>query len=349
MSQASAQFDPPPALRTWPLAGLVVLGLAVAFAATGLVLVLGVALLPEWHAAGLALAEQAVALLPFDVQSEAALALVLNKAALICVAILPVMALEAALGGWQYSSFARLARRSTSSSYDLLIFALNLLGIWKFIVQLFTLGGMIVVGALTAMLVAEVAQAGVRFRTGHVALDVALAFLVFTLADYASHRMFHTRAFWPLHRMHHSATEMTALTLWRNHPVAPAIEAFFKVVPFLLFDVPAAAVAVIGLIVLIYLHLIHSNIGWHWGWFGRWVLLPPSAHRIHHSTDPALYGRNLGIPVIWDRLFGTFTDPRLGTLDMPVGVTDVPTNTGRPHMEAWADLKEWVGGLRPRR
>lgn len=349
MSQASAHFDPPPVLRPWPLAGLMVLGLAVAFAAAGLVLVLGVALLPEWHATGLALAAQAVALLPFNVRSEAALALVLNKAALICAAILPVMALEAALSGWQHSSFARLARRSTSSSYDLLIFALNLFGLWKFIVQLFTLGGMIVVGALTAMLVAEVAQAGVRLHTGIVALDVALAFVVFTLADYASHRLFHTRAFWPLHRMHHSATEMTALTLWRNHPVAPAIEAFFKVVPFLLFDVPAAAVTVIGLVVLAYQHLIHSNIGWHWGWFGRWVLLPPSAHRIHHSTDPALYGRNLGIPAIWDRLFGTFTDPRLGTPDLPVGVTDVPTNTGRPHVEAWADLKEWLRGLRPAR
>jgi len=77
---------------------------------------------------------------------------------------------------------------------------------------------------------------------------------------------------------------------------------------------------------------------------------------MHHSDDPYFYGRNLGIPVIWDRLFGTFADPRLAAGIERFGVCDAPTNTGRPHVEAWRDLMQWrraiwrlVQLLRPRR
>ncbi|WP_431284864.1 sterol desaturase family protein [Humitalea sp. 24SJ18S-53] len=314
--------------------------------ATGSVLLLGFTLLPDWRAAGASAMDGLLGELPFGLSGEAAFVLALNKAMLLCLAVLPVMLLETALCGWHRSSFARLLPgRSTSAGYDLLIFALHLMGLWKFLVAACTLGGMVLVSALTAQLVADFTAQGLRIRTGSVPVDIALAFVLFTFADYWSHRFFHTRTFWPLHRIHHSATEMTSLTLWRNHPVAPAIEAFFKVWPFALFDVPALAVTLIGFALLAYLHLIHSNIGWHWGWFGRWILIPPAGHWIHHAHDAELHGRNLGIPVIWDRLFGTFADPRLASGVHRLGVSDAASNTGRPHAEVWHDLVEWLGGL----
>jgi sterol desaturase/sphingolipid hydroxylase (fatty acid hydroxylase superfamily) len=314
----------------------------------GLTLFLGFTLLPEWRASGASAMEALLRDLPIGISmsGDSVLMLALNKAALLCLAVLPVMLLEAALCGWRASSFARLMPgRSTSASYDLLIFTLHLGGLWKFVIQIFTLGGMILVTVLMAQLIVMCGLFGLRLHTGSVIADVALAFVLFTFTDYWCHRFFHTRTFWPLHRMHHSATEMTSLNLWRNHPVAPAFEAFFKVWPFALFDLPPLAVTGIGLVVLAYLHLIHSNIGWHWGWFGRWILIPPAGHWMHHSDDPNLYGRNLGIPVIWDRLFGTFADPRLAVGVERLGVSDAEANTGRLHVEAWRDLVEWLRGL----
>jgi sterol desaturase/sphingolipid hydroxylase (fatty acid hydroxylase superfamily) len=203
-----------------------------------------------------------------------------------------------------------------------------------------------VAGVLLAQVAAQVAAQGLKLHSGSVALDCVLAFILFTFTDYWSHRLFHGRTFWPLHRMHHSATEMTALTLWRNHPTAPVLEVFFKVWPLMLFDAPAAVVAGVGLGVQVYQHLVHSNIAWHWGWFGRWVLQPPAAHRLHHAMDPVLHDRNLGIPVVWDRLFGTWADPRQAGPHLAIGVADSATNTGRLHLEAWQDLKDCAWQVR---
>ncbi len=44
--------------------------------------------------------------------------------------------------------------------------------------------------------------------------------------------------------------------------------------------------------------LVHTNVTWTWGWFGRWVLISPAAHRLHHSTNPEHYGKNLSVLTI---------------------------------------------------
>ncbi|GMT12841.1 hypothetical protein PFISCL1PPCAC_4138, partial [Pristionchus fissidentatus] len=41
------------------------------------------------------------------------------------------------------------------------------------------------------------------------------------------------------------------------------------------------------------------------------VFNTPSAHRVHHGRNPYCIDRNYGgTLIIWDRLFGTFTDER---------------------------------------
>jgi sterol desaturase/sphingolipid hydroxylase (fatty acid hydroxylase superfamily) len=184
-----------------------------------------------------------------------------------------------------------------------------------------------------------------RIYTGSVAADAALAFLVFTFCDYWNHRLQHTSPLWPLHRVHHAAEEMTVLTLWRQHPSISAVEPFFKLWPLALFDVSGQCVAIAGMVIVAYEHLIHSNLRWNWGWFGRWVLIPPTGHRLHHYIDPACQMKNLGIPVLWDRLFGTWDGgPPPGE---QLGIADVAYNTGHPFREAWRDLVEFLTGLRP--
>jgi len=67
--------------------------------------------------------------------------------------------------------------------------------------------------------------------------------------------------------------------------------------------------------------LTHSMINWDFGWVGRWVLMSPVTHRIHHSDMPEHFEKNMGsVFIIWDRLFGTYYDGQ--TVNPTVNVSD---------------------------
>jgi len=64
-------------------------------------------------------------------------------------------------------------------------------------------------------------------------------------------------------------------------------------------------------------YLVHSNLTTDYGWIGRWLLVSPRMHRLHHATDPKYYNKNFTFDlVLWDRLFGSYgnlrsrSDPR---------------------------------------
>jgi sterol desaturase/sphingolipid hydroxylase (fatty acid hydroxylase superfamily) len=278
------------------------------------------------------------------ISGEALLTRVIDKLAMLSFAIIPVLLLETAIVGARDSSLWRLFRgRSISSLNDLAIYGLNLLGLWKYACIVLTFGTVFIVNLAAGSIVGATAHFQLRIHTGSLVADAALALLVFTFCDYWNHRLQHMNPLWPLHRIHHAAEEMTVLTLWRQHPSISAIEPFIKLWPLALFDVPAQAVAVAGMVIIAYEHLIHSNLRWDWGWFGRWVLLPPTAHRLHHYVDPVCQGKNFGIPVIWDRLFGTW-DGRAPPGER-LGIADVPYNLGHPFREVWRDLTDFSSEL----
>ena len=285
--------------------------------------------------------------LPFALDGAKVMHVALTKLMIASVALLPVLTLEAALCGARDCSVGRLLfNPSTSVVYDWVIMALDFMSAWRLIEVLFSLGGLIIVSNFLARMVSDLAVGGWQLSTGYAAMDAMFAFLLFTLSDYCAHRLFHMRRFFPLHRMHHSANEMTVATLWRKNPGVAMIEAFFKVWPFMLFNVPFGIVTGVGLSVMAYDTLIHSNIPWTWGWFGRWVLHPPAAHRLHHSIDPQHLNRNLGSIVFWDRLFNTWMDPRIVVTQ--VGVDGGPDNTGNLLGEILRDLRvffidQWRG------
>jgi sterol desaturase/sphingolipid hydroxylase (fatty acid hydroxylase superfamily) len=275
---------------------------------------------------------------------EAMVSRVLDKLAMLSFAIVPVLLLEAALLRTGESSLARICRgRSTSSLTDLAMYALNLIGLWKYLAILLTFGVVFAVGALVNVILGTMVQLDLRIRTGSLLLDSALAFLLFTFCDYWNHRLQHRAPLWPLHRIHHGATEFTVLTLWREHPAIAAVEPLIKLWPLVLFDIPAATVAVVGMVTIAYEHLIHSNLRWDWGWFGRWVLIPPMGHRLHHHIDPARQQKNFGIPVLWDRAFGTWDGS--APPDELLGVGDVAYNTGALHRELWRDLTDFLAAI----
>lgn len=278
-----------------------------------------------------------------------------DKLTVVFFAIVPVLLLEAGLLGAREGSLWRIVRgRSRSSRNDLAIYLLIAAGLWKYVRLVLTFGLVSVAGLIAAGLAGALIHFHIRVRTGSLVADCALAFLLFTFCDYWNHRLQHHNPLWPLHRMHHGAEEMTTLTLWREHPAISAFEPLIKFWPLALFDMPAAVVAIVGTATVAYEHLIHSNLRWDWGWFGRWVLIPPIGHRLHHHIEVANQHKNFGIPVLWDRVFGTW-DGRHPPSEA-LGVSDVAYNTGGLHRELWRDLKDflrafaaWVGQLAGRR
>jgi sterol desaturase/sphingolipid hydroxylase (fatty acid hydroxylase superfamily) len=278
------------------------------------------------------------------VSGEALLTRVVDKLAMLSFAIVPVLLLETAVLGARDSSLWRMFRgRSVSSLTDLAIYCLNLFGLWKYACILLTFGAVFVANFAVGNIVAAIARFQLRIHSGSVPADAALAFLLFTFCDYWNHRLQHRSPLWPLHRIHHAAEEMTVLTLWRQHPAIAAIEPFIKLWPLALFDVSGQAVAISGIVIVGYEHLIHSNLRWNWGWFGRWVLIPPTGHRLHHHIDPVCQGKNLGIPVLWDRLFGTWDGN--APPGERLGIAEVRYNTGHPIREVWRDLMDFLSGF----
>jgi len=153
----------------------------------------------------------------------------------------------------------------------------------------------------------------IHIDTGNGVANLAIYYFAFSFLEYWCHRICHSGLFWHLHRLHHAAATMSPLVEYRNHPGQKAFEMLFFAWPAGLIAVPLGYLEILGIIAGFYHMLIHADVGWRWGWVGRWVINSPAAHRLHHSADPVHFGKNLSVLILWDRLFGTWYDG-----DMPV-------------------------------
>ena len=70
--------------------------------------------------------------------------------------------------------------------------------------------------------------------------------------------------------------------------------------------------------------ILHADLNWSLGWFGKYILISPKAHKIHHSNDENHFGKNLGTFFNWwDHIFGTFLDT---DYEIQIGVKDSSFN-----------------------
>jgi len=174
-------------------------------------------------------------------------------------------------------------------------------------------------------------------------LTTVLQFLVFELCYWALHFAFHRiPSLWEIHKVHHSAEVLTPLTTARLHPIefiafansgGLALGVTYGMTRWL-FGEGAAPFELfhLNILLLLYLatshHLRHSGI---WiaatGWLGR-VVHSPAHHRIHHSTDPRHFDRNMGYALsLFDWIFGTLYIPeRHGRVNL--GVPEDAPHTG---------------------
>lgn len=173
-------------------------------------------------------------------------------------------------------------------------------------------------------------------------LQVGCAMLLSSLVSYWIHRLQHSiPALWSLHQFHHSADRLAILTTFRGNKLEGAVDSALRILPVAMLSVPVAAAPTLpnpayALVVIYFLFtaltrlnsfLIHSNLDSGYGWVGRWLIVSPQMHRIHHSNSPDYFNRNFSFDlVLWDRLFGTYVESDKGA-QMPVGLIDSPFNS----------------------
>lgn len=144
------------------------------------------------------------------------------------------------------------------------------------------------------------------FEFGYTWHEILLLFWLMEFSYYWWHRASHrVRFLWANHVNHHSSQEYNFTTALRQPLFSPVLRPFFYIwLPFLGFD-PALIVA-IGIASLIWAVWSHTQ---HIGKLGflEYIIVTPSAHRVHHGTNPQYIDKNYGgVLIIFDILFGTY-------------------------------------------
>jgi sterol desaturase/sphingolipid hydroxylase (fatty acid hydroxylase superfamily) len=139
-------------------------------------------------------------------------------------------------------------------------------------------------------------------------LQAVLFAFVLDFIQYWCHRLLHSPHFWRVHEIHHSATELDWLTVYRRHP----LELWFARASALLaawFVISPSATVLFTYVTSFTNFLPHANLNWTYGPF-RYVFVSPVFHRWHHTrTDEGGLRNFANIFSCIDLLFGTYYLP----------------------------------------
>ena len=154
---------------------------------------------------------------------------------------------------------------------------------------------------------------------------IPFAVFCFDFVDYWAHRLMHsTKVLWPIHAIHHSDPDVTALTTYRVHFFEPIVVRTFYIVFLSWLGFPAQVIGFGAIFLAVLNAYVHVNVDWHHGPL-RYVIVSPRFHRWHHADCPEAHGKNLAnVFPIFDVLFGTYYVP--GPCKVEMGAGDVPQN-----------------------
>jgi len=150
---------------------------------------------------------------------------------------------------------------------------------------------------------------------------IIIALFLVDFIIYWIHRAQHNfDIMWRTHAWHHSIEQMYWFAGFRTSFLHSFIYNIPQVViPVTLFKLSPAEAGIgysLGLLIQFWEHTnLKVNIGPL-----AWLIISPAYHRIHHSAT-AHRGMNLGTTFsIWDRMFGTYVDPREVRDSFPLGL-----------------------------
>jgi sterol desaturase/sphingolipid hydroxylase (fatty acid hydroxylase superfamily) len=147
--------------------------------------------------------------------------------------------------------------------------------------------------------------------------------VVSDFASYWAHRLLHGRLLWDTHAWHHSPKYLYVLSGSRAGPIHILVLIAPTTLAYLVFPYPTAHYYALahGAFQVANQHYIHSNLWVPFAKYLEFVLVTPRFHFVHHSRTRAYCDSNYGfIFSVWDRLFGTYTDPDRVPRDEPLGL-----------------------------
>lgn len=141
-------------------------------------------------------------------------------------------------------------------------------------------------------------------------VQLVLVALVFDLGLYAMHVLSHRWPWaWRLHAIHHSSERLYWLNGERRHPVSAGLMAAPGLAALALLGAPPVIVSAWLAVVAVHLAFQHANLDYRLGPLRRWIA-GAETHRWHHKREYEDAQVNFGeFLLIWDRVFGTLTEP----------------------------------------
>ena len=154
-----------------------------------------------------------------------------------------------------------------------------------------------------------------------VLLFTVFIFILDDITKYFVHRWMHKwPILWSLHKVHHSATKLTPITIYRTHPLEGIVfslrGAFTQGISIsifvYLFGNSVDLITILGVNIIVFTfniagsNLRHSHIGIrYWTWL-EYIFISPAQHQLHHSIAEAHHDKNFGASLaLWDWLFGS--------------------------------------------
>ncbi|MGH8050883.1 MAG: sterol desaturase family protein [Arenimonas sp.] len=154
-------------------------------------------------------------------------------------------------------------------------------------------------------------------------LQILLVGVFLDFGLYVMHRLSHIYHWlWLLHAPHHSAERLYWLNGERRHPLSALLLAGPGLLVIAVLGAPSQFVSAWLCFLAIHLAFQHANLDYSLGPF-RKLIGVAEIHRWHHKRDYEDAQVNFGeFWMIWDHLFGTFSDNTRPLLQDEVGISD---------------------------
>lgn len=244
-----------------------------------------------------------------------------NHIYFLVVTTISLLIIELIYQGWANSSLKKIQQFNSSTRNDLLAWIIETVNIYNFFSIALSFG-------ICYFLVGLIQKSfHIDFKISNSTIQFVVIFVVADLKNWISHYIFHrSNTLWQLHSFHHSATNFNILTRQRGHFLESELKRFFDVIPFVIFGAPISTYFFITILIEIHQMLLHSSSNSNWGFIGRYLIVSPAAHRIHHSINPIHFNKNFGTTFIfWDILFKTY-HPK--SENVTLGIPNNPYNKG---------------------
>jgi sterol desaturase/sphingolipid hydroxylase (fatty acid hydroxylase superfamily) len=170
-------------------------------------------------------------------------------------------------------------------------------------------------------------------------------FVLPELAFYVEHRCSHRVALmWASHSVHHSTDRMVTSAAFRLSWTPILWEVFLFYLPIVWIGFDPVWVFGVASASLTFQFFVHTELVPRIGGL-EWLVNTPSAHRVHHVSNPEYIDKNYGgVLMVWDHLFGTYQAERPDITNR-YGLSHPRSSAANPFVIAYEGMLDLVRGV----